>query len=307
MIALDPQIQPLVDQSVASAAQGPPVWEQTVKERRAAYLALADLVGPGPDLARVENLTIAGVPCRLYEGHAPHGILLFLHGGAFVIGDLDTHDEPCRQVALESGATVIAVDYRLAPEHPFPASVEDAWAVFEALTTGRADHGSGDIVIVGDSAGGNLAAVVAIMARDQGLDLRHQLLIYPSVNVADDSPSRAECGQGEYILTNDIIDFYTAHHAADPLDWRASPLLAESLTDVAPALVITAEFDPLRDQGVAYAERLRDEGVDVEHANYEGMVHAFFQLGPLVDAARQAVTHVAETARRALNPDATTN
>ncbi len=282
------------------------MWQQTVEERRAAYLALAALVGPGPDIARVENLTIAGVPCRLYEADDPHGTVLFLHGGAFVIGDLDTHDEPCRQVALESGATVIAVDYRLAPEHPYPASLVDSWAVFEALSADRATDGSGEIVIVGDSAGGNLAAVVAIMARDRGLDVRHQLLIYPSVNIADDSPSLAECGKGEYILTTDIIDFYASHHAADPLDWRASPLLADSLAGVAPALVITAEFDPLRDQGIAYARRLHDEGVDVVHANYEGMVHAFFQLGPLVDAARQAVTQVAETARRALRPDATT-
>lgn len=299
-IALDPQIQPLVDASVAAAAASPPVWDQTVEQRREAYLALAALVGPGPDIARVENLTVGGVPCRLYEADDPQGIVIFVHGGAFVIGDLDTHDEPCRQVAHESGATVIAVDYRLAPEHPFPASLDDVWTVFREISADPDRFGSGKIVLAGDSAGGNMAAVVAIMARDQSLDLATQILIYPSVDVADESPSLTEFGKGEYILTTDIIDFYANHHAADPADWRASPLLANSLTGVAPALVITAEFDPLRDQGIAYAQRLAADGVEVTHTNYEGMVHAFFQLGPLVDAARQAVTQVAATIQQAL-------
>lgn len=299
-MALDPQLQPLVDASTAAAAELPPIWEQTVEQRRQAYLALAALAGPGPDIARVDNVVIAGVPCRVYEPDAAHGVLLFIHGGGFVIGDLDTHDEPCRQVALESGATVISVDYRLAPEHPFPACVDDVWAVFQELSHNRDRYGAHKMVVTGDSAGGNLAAVVAIMARDAGLALEKQLLIYPSVDVLDDSPSMTENGQGDYIVTTDIIDFYNQKYAPDPLDWRASPLRAESLVGVAPAMVVTAQYDPYRDQGVAYVRRLQESGVPVEHANYDGMVHAFFQLGPLVDAAKQAVSQVARTAKEAL-------
>ncbi len=299
-MALDAQLQPLVEASMAAAAELPSIWEQTVQQRRDAYLELAALAGPGPDIARVEDLYIAGVRCRLYQTSNPHGILIFVHGGGFVIGDLDTHDEPCRQVALESGATVIAVDYRLAPEDPFPASVDDVWAVFQAISADSTKYGSGGTAIAGDSAGGNLAAVVAIMARDAGLDLVKQVLIYPSVDVLDDSPSITENGQGEYILTTDLIEFYAAHYAPDPLDWRASPLLAGSLRGVAPALVVTAQYDPLRDQGIAYVRRLAEAGVDVTHTNYDGMVHAFFQLGPLIDAARQSVTQVALAAKEAL-------
>jgi len=138
------------------------------------------------------------------------------------------------------------------------------------------------------------------MARDANIDVAKQILIYPSVEVNNDSPSMTENGQGEYILSTDIIDWYAAQYAPDPLDWRASPLLAESLVGVAPALVVTAEYDPLRDQGIAYARRLADAGVDVTHTNYDGMVHAFFQLGPLVDAAKQAVSQVAVAAKESL-------
>lgn len=299
-MALDSQLQPLVEASRRTAAELPPISEQTVEQRRAAYLELAALAGPGPEIATVHDLTIAGVRCRRYVPENAHGILIFIHGGGFVIGDLDTHDEPCRQVALESGATVISVDYRLAPEDPFPASVEDVWAVVQAVNADRASFGEGKIVLTGDSAGGNLAAVTAIMARDAGIDIAMQLLIYPSVDVLDDSPSMAENGQGDYVLSTDIIEWYAAKYDADPRDWRASPLLAETLVGVAPALVITAEYDPLRDQGIAYAERLRESGVLVTHKNYDGMVHAFFQLGPLVDAAKQAVSQVAAAAKQAL-------
>ena len=302
-MALDPQLKPIVDASVAAAAELPPVWEQSVEQRRAGYLALADLAGPGPDLPRVEDITIAGVPCRLFAPENPCGVLLFFHGGGFVIGDLDTHDEPCRQVALESGATVISVDYRLAPEHPFPACIDDGWAVLEEVHADPETYGAHKIAVIGDSAGGNLAAVLAIMARDAGLDLAMQILVYPSVDVLDRSPSMAENGQGEYVVTEDVIAWFASHYVPDPLDWRASPLLAESLAGVAPALVITAQYDPLRDQGVAYAKRLAEFDVAVTHANYEGMVHAFFQLGPLVDAAKQAVSQVASVAREVLAAD----
>ena len=297
---LDPQIAPLVEATNAAAAKLPSIWDQSVEDRRAGYQALADLAGPGPQLDRVEDLHIAGVPCRIYENDDANGILMFIHGGGYVIGDLETHDQPCRQLALESGAAVVAVDYRLAPEHPFPAGLDDAWAVFQALYKDRNNFGRGSkLAVTGDSAGGNFAAVLALMARDAGMHLAAQLLVYPAVDAADASPSMTENGVG-YILTKETMDWFMHNYAADPLDWRASPLLAESHEGLAPAVVITAEFDPLRDQGTAYANKLEAAGVQVTHTNYDGMVHAFFQLSPLSDAGKAAITQVAEAAKAAL-------
>lgn len=297
---LDPQIAPIVDAVNNAAAELPPVWEQTVADRRAGYLALSNIAGPGPQLDHVEDVEIAGVPCRVYANEGANGVLLFIHGGGYVIGDLETHDQPCRQLALESGATVVAVHYRLAPEHPFPAGIEDAWAVLQALDADRDRFGErSKIAVTGDSAGGNFSAVLALMARDAGIDLAAQLLIYPGVDMNDDSPSMTENGEG-YILTAEVMEWFMHNYAADPDDWRASPILAETHAGVAPALVITAEFDPLRDQGKAYADKLRAAGVDVTYTNYDGMVHAFFQLAPICDAGKAAVTQVAETAKGAL-------
>jgi len=297
---LDPQIAPIVDAINSAAAELPPVADQSVEDRRTGYQGLADIAGAGPGLYRVEDAVIGGVPCRIYSNREPQGIFMFIHGGGYVIGDLDTHDQPVRQLARESNATVISVDYRLAPEHPFPAGLDDAWAVFSTLDADRDNFGEGSkLVVAGDSAGGNFAAVLALMARDAGIDLAAQLLIYPAVDVNDASPSMEENGEG-YILTKETMDWFMAQYQPDPGDWRASPLLAESHAGVAPALVITAEFDPLRDQGSAYAYALEQAGVPVTYTNYPGMVHAFFQLGPLVEAGATAVTQVAEAARDAL-------
>lgn len=299
-MALDPQIAPLVDASNAAAAELPPIWEQTVEDRRAGYQDLADIAGPGPDLDRVEDTTIAGVPCRVYANANPTGILMFVHGGGYVIGDLDTHDQPCRQLALESGATVVAVHYRLAPEDPFPAGIDDAWSVMQALDSDRESYGADSkLAVTGDSAGGNFSAVLAIMARDAGIDLAAQLMVYPAVDCNDESPSMTENGEG-YLLTSETMDWFLHNYAPDPLDWRASPLLAESHAGLAPALVITAQYDPLRDQGIKYVEKLRAAGVDVTHTNYDGMVHAFFQLSPVCDAGKAAITEVATAAKAAL-------
>ncbi|MCL4114371.1 UNVERIFIED_CONTAM: hypothetical protein GTU68_025733 [Idotea baltica] len=225
---------------------------------------------------------------------------MFIHGGGYVIGDLETHDQPCRQLARESNATVVAVDYRLAPEHPFPAGLDDAWTVFQTLAADRDNFGTGSkLAVAGDSAGGNFSAVLALMARDAGIELAAQLLIYPAVDVDDASPSMEENGEG-YLLTKEVMDWFMLNYQPDPLDWRASPLLAESHEGLAPALIITAEFDPLRDQGNAYAYKLEEAGVPVTYTNYPGMVHAFFQLAPLCDAGKTAITQVADAAREAL-------
>ncbi len=297
---IDPQIQPLVDLVNATAAGAPPLSEQTPTQRRDAYLALAVLTGPGPEVAVVEDGTIAGVPVRSYAEPDPEGVLVFFHGGGWVQGDLDTHDLACRHLALESGATVISVHYRLAPEHPFPAGIDDSWAVIEWLDQNRDAYGPDTrIAVAGDSAGGNFAAVLALMARDAGVDIAAQLLIYPSVDMLDDSPSLTENASG-YILTRENIDWFIAHYAPDGEDWRASPLRADSHEGLAPATIITAEFDPLRDQGKAYADRLRAAGVPVELTNYDGQVHVFFQLGPYTDAGGRSIRQIARAARTAL-------
>lgn len=298
---VDPQIQGLLDAINTASAEAPPIWDQTVADRREGYVGLSAIPGPGPDLDKVDDIDIAGVPCRRYANAGASGCFVFIHGGGYTIGDVDTHDQPCRQLALESGATVISVDYRLAPEHQFPAGIDDAWAVLQAIDADRAGYGAeAGLVVGGDSAGGNFSAVLALMARDADLDLAAQLLIYPAVDVADDSPSMTENGTG-YILSKETMDWFTEQYSPDPDDWRASPIKAESHEGLAPALVITAEFDPLRDQGAAYAQTLEDAGVAVTYTNYEGMVHAFFQLGPICDAGARAVSQVAAAAKTALS------
>ena len=303
---LDPQIRPIVQFVEAAVADGPPRSSQSVAERREAYLALSLVAGPGPVLDQVTDRTIpgpaGGIAVRLYRNDGAHGVVVFFHGGGHTIGGLDTHDQVCRQLAAQSGATVVAVDYRLAPEHPFPAALDDAWAAVRWADAHRSElGGSADVrlVVGGDSAGGNLSAVASLLARDAGLDVAAQLLVYPVVDMADERPSMLENGSG-YILDVETMDWFRKCYAAASDDWRASPLRAASLAGVAPALVITAEFDPLRDQGAAYAAKLAADGVEVTHTLYDGMAHTFFQLGPLVDAGARAVTEVAEAARSAL-------
>ena len=305
-MSLDPQIAPIVNAVNAAAADAPPVEEQTVEMRRAAYLALSAMAGAGPDLDHVSDERLPGregdIAARVYRNAGARGIFVFYHGGGYTIGDLDSHDEVCRQLALESGATIVSVDYALAPEQPFPAGIEDSWAALQHIAANRTQYGVSDdakVVVGGDSAGGNISAVMALKARDAGLDLAAQLLVYPAVRSDDDSPSMTDNGEG-YVLTRETMDWFSAQYQPDPADVRASPIRAESHVGLAPALVITAEFDPLRDQGAEYAKVLADAGVPTEYTNYDGMVHIFFQLGPLLDKGKAAVTQVAEAAKRAL-------
>jgi len=303
---LDPQISPIVEAVNTAAASAPPLSEQTVEMRREAYRALCALAGSGPQLDDVSDQRVPGrngdIGVRVYRNDGAKGIFVFYHGGGYTIGDLDSHDEVCRQLALEAGATIVAVDYALAPEHPFPAGIEDSWAALQYIASNRTHFGGREdakLVVGGDSAGGNISAVMALMARDAGLDLVAQLLVYPSVRSDDDSPSMTENGEG-YVLTQATMDWFHAQYQPDHDHVHASPIRAESHEGLAPALVITAEFDPLRDQGIEYAHVLAAAGVPTEHTNYEGMVHVFFQLGPIVDKGRAAVTQVAEAAKRAL-------
>jgi acetyl esterase len=292
---LDPQLQPIVDAINAAPAEADP----TVDDARLAYEALSTIAGPGPDLDRVEDVTIPGpagdVPARSYRNDGARGVLLYFHGGGHTIGSIDSHDQPCRQLAAESSATVVSVGYRLAPEHPFPAAVDDAWAAVEWADAHRGDLGGSDdagIVVGGDSAGGNLAAVVALMARDAGVELAGQLLVYPGIGSDDGSSSLTENAEG-YVLSLERIRWFAAQYAADPSDWRCDPSLASTHEGVAPAWVMTAQFDPLRDQGAAYAGRLEAAGVPVEYVNYDDEFHTFFQFGPLSTRAAEAVSAAA--------------
>ncbi|WP_298990619.1 alpha/beta hydrolase [uncultured Pseudokineococcus sp.] len=265
-----------------------------------------------PPVASVVDGEVGGVRTRTYrpvglEPGTPAPTVVFLHGGGFVVGDLDTHDVPCRLLAGDLGAVVVSVDYGLAPEHPFPEGLEDCWRALRAVADGVDDLG-GDparLVVAGDSAGGNLAAVCALRARDEGVPLAAQLLLYPVVDPAGDHPSREENAEG-YFLTARDMTWFTGHYlgvdptteegartaAAVARDVRVSPLHAD-LAGVAPAVVVTAEYDPLRDEGVAYARALEAAGVRVSHRTVPRLVHGFY--GTPLPAALRA-THEAHAA-----------
>ncbi len=252
--------------------------------------------GPGGDLA-----------LRVYRpgGAGPFGTLVFFHGGGFAIGSLDSHDAVCRSLTNKSGCLVVSVDYRLAPEHPFPAAVDDAWAAV-CWVTDHAESLGGEpdrLAVAGDSAGGTLSAVVALRARDEGGPaLALQALVYPGADPAGDYPSAVECGEG-YLFTTPMRAWFLSQYVPadiDPAQWWISPLRAESHEGVAPALVVTAEYDPLRDEGEAYAAALQRAGVPTKLSPYNGMCHGFLSYGAVIDAADRAVCEVAAEVRTAL-------
>jgi acetyl esterase/lipase len=295
-LTVDPQIAAVLERVNAA----PPLSSGTPEEGREAFRALNQLaaqLAPRVEVASVEEVTDGPVPMRIYrpEGE-PIATLMFIHGGGFVIGDLDTHDAQCRLLCSRVVCTVVSVDYRLAPEHPFPAGVEDALGAFDWVTANE----RGPFVVGGDSAGGNLSAVIAQARRDSVVA---QLLIYPATDLANEYPSMEENGEG-LLLTRDDMDWFHGHYlggdeslASDP---RVSPALADDLSGLPPALVYTAEYDPLRDAGDAYAEALSAAGVKVIHRRFEGLVHGFFGLGPLSQAAAAAVECVCDDLREAL-------
>lgn len=308
---LDPNMKMLLDQMESLGM--PPMHQMSVAEARAAIDAMTAMMGPGEDVASVEDRTIdAGgqiLPIRIYRpaevGDGPAPTLVFFHGGGFVIGGLTSHDRDCRALANRGGCQVIAVDYRLAPEHPFPAAAEDAMAALDTIvaTAGELGVDTGHLAVGGDSAGGNLSAVAALHARDAGIPLRMQLLIYPAVDGEGDYPSRVENATG-YMLDADAIAWFMAAYFPDGTpagDWRAAPMQAANHEGVAPALVITAEFDPLRDEGEAYATKLESVGVPAKATRYDGLIHGFFGMGVLVPAATAAVDEAGAALRDALH------
>jgi acetyl esterase len=308
---LDPHISGLLD--LISASGYPPMHEGTPDDGRKALRAMScDLVKPEDviQVGDVRELTVPGGagerPARLYrpEGDGPWPTTVFLHGGGFVIGDLDTHDQVCRRLCRDAGTVVLSVDYRLAPEHPFPAGLEDAIAATRWAHEHLADLGGDDrLAVGGDSAGGNLSAVVAQTMPDA---ITAQLLIYPAVDVVGDYDSRVENGAG-YFLEMSMMEWFFTHYTTDvegvaPHDPRLSPLHAPTVEGLPPAVVVTAEFDPLRDEGEAYADRLAAEGVSVDKIRYDGMIHGFIDMTPMSPGAEDAVADMVTRFRRLLHP-----
>ena len=259
-----------------------------------------------PEVAETRLLAFRDYAMRAYRGIADEVLpaLMYFHGGGWTIGDLDTHDVVCRQLALGARCAVFSVDYRLGPEYPFPAAVEDCLAATRYVQQ-HAEELRVDgkrIAVGGDSAGGNLAAVVALHARDAGWPpLAFQLLVYPATDQRLNTASHGRNGRG-YLLEREGIEFFRRCYLPDAeayTDWRASPLLAASHCGLPPAFVITAGYDPLLDEGRAYAERLRAAGVQVAHREYPDMVHGFLLLGGVLDTANAAIAECCAALRRA--------
>jgi acetyl esterase len=308
-VPVDPVIQQLLD--AIEAAGAPPLTGGSAERARRAFRSLT--VGTRRpehvvEVAQVSDIAIPGpagdLPARVYRPAADDAgsmpTMMFLHGGGFVIGDLDTHDNQARVLAARGGMAVVSVAYRLAPEHPWPAAVDDAVAAFRWLVAevqaGRLGGDVDRVVVGGDSAGGNLSAVVAHMARDEHLPLRAQFLLYPGIDFVRDYPSRQENATGYFMTHDDVVWFAEQYLGvdrddADPdllVDPRLSPIHGD-LAGLAPNVVVTAEFDVLRDEGDAYAKALADAGVEVVHVPCDGMVHGFFDMFTFSPGAHDAV------------------
>lgn len=304
---LDPQAKAILDAMNAA----PPIDTKTL-EPAAMRLMYDNMLPPSEPVAvaAVRDRKLPGtageIPIRIYtpEGRAPFPVLAWFHGGGFVIGGLASHDGVCRELCVESGCLVVSVDYRLAPEHRFPAAPDDCYAATRWLAEHGAEIGADPtrIAVGGDSAGGNLAAVVALMARDRGgPNLRHQLLVYPVTDHSFETRSYGENAEG-YMLTRDMMQWFWGHYLTDASQGRnplASPLRAKSLEGLPPATVITAEFDPLRDEGEAFAERLIAAGVRTHLTRYDGVFHGFFSMANVIDRGRRAVEQAARALRQA--------
>lgn len=302
---LDPHVKGLLEKLAAV----PPLNTMPPAQSRFVFEATA----PGLDLknvpiAKTEDRMIPGpagqVPVRIYTPEklsgTPAPAVLFFHGGGFVIGSRNTHDAPCRFLANHAGAIVVSVDYRLAPEHKFPAAVDDCVAALAWLRASASELNIdlARIAVAGDSAGGNLSAVVALADRDAKSvpPLKLQCLIYPVTDGTTETESRKLFAKG-YFLESDLMEWFFVQYARsgdDRNDWRLSPLLASSHANLPEAMVITAAFDPLRDEGEAYADKLSTAGVKVTYKNYDGLVHGFFNMGGVIPAARVGLEEICD-------------
>jgi len=290
-------VHPQVGELLLRAARSPlpPYHTVSAPVARRIYRDTRAILAPkAPELPEVRLLATDKFTLRVYRPVKSEKLpaLVYFHGGGWTIGDIDTHDTLCRELALGARCVVASVDYRLAPEYPFPAAVDDCFAATRYVAENAAKLNIGAIAVGGDSAGGNLAATVSLLARDAGgPPIAFQLLIYPATDQRLATASHRRNAQG-YLLTRDAIDYFRRAYLPnekDWTDWRASPLLAESHASLPPALVITAGYDPLLDEGRAYAERLKSAGVSVDYREYADMVHGFILFGGVLDVAKTAV------------------
>ena len=310
MTALDPDVLLVLD--MIRLAGRPPFEQLTPAEAREAYMKSRAILQPEPEpVAEARDLAAPGphgpIPLRLYRpqgGAAPLPGLIYYHGGGWLLGGLDSHDVVCRRFANAARCVVVSVDYRMAPEHKFPAAVDDCatatgWAIGQAAALGI---DPGRVAVGGDSAGGNLAAVMALMARDGALPrLAYQLLIYPATDMTMTTVSSQTVGPG-VPLTSATMKWFIDHYMRGPedmIDWRASPIRAASVAGTAPALVLTAAADPLRDEGIAYAARLEREGVRTTAIHLTDQIHGFLSMGKVIRAADTAIDMMAASLRRA--------
>jgi len=312
-MALHPQCKAFLD--MLAVAGGPPLEQLPLDEARKIPYNMIELGGAEEPVAQVDTRVIPGpvqqIPVRVYRPTLEQDLpaLMYFHGGGFVICNLDTHDRMCRSLARASGCVVVSVDYRLAPEHRFPAAAEDAYGATRYVAEHAAEFGvdPARIAVGGDSAGGNLATVVALMARDRGGPaLKFQLLIYPLTDFADNSPSMREYGENHF-LSHALMDWFADSYVPSAEDRRApyaSPSFASDLTGLPAAMVITGECDPLRDQAEAYARKLQSAGVAVVLKRYDGMIHPFFSLAGIIDTGRVAIDDAGAAVRQALTAGA---
>jgi acetyl esterase len=295
-MALDPQARALLDMLAALGA--PPMSQQTPEAARAQMAAAGDARPPGEDVASVDDRQVPGphgdITVRVYNpGSGPLPVVVYYHGGGWVIGDLDYQDVACRYIANHTPAVVVSVDYRLAPEHKFPVPFDDSYAALQWVAANAAAIG-GDasrLAVAGDSAGGNLAAAVSMKARDSGGPaISHQLLVYPVTNLDYGTPSYSENADG-YLLTKDSMVWFWDHYLNTPAEAEnplVSPLRVANASNLPPATIITAGFDPLRDEGEAYGAKLKAAGVPVVVERYEGMIHGFYGLAHALDEGKRA-------------------
>lgn len=309
LVTVHPQVKALLD--AMAQMGGPAMTDLTPDEARTMFAALA-AAQEREGVERVDDRLIPGlagdIPIRVYTPHAAvgeaHGVLVWLHGGGWVIGDLETADPTCRSLARRAGCVVVSVDYRLAPEHPAPAALGDcmsalAWTVenFELLGVDASK-----VAIGGDSAGGNLAALVCQRVRDEfGPEIDFQLLVYPVTDLTLSHASIDENAEG-YFLTKAAMEWFVGHYlgGSDPKDPAVSPLHAGDLSGLPPALVITAQMDPLRDEGEAYATRLKEAGVPTEAIRYAGQIHGFMGMASILDDGKDALERAGVALRAAL-------
>ena len=306
---LDPQMKAVLD--TMAAAKVPPFHQLTPQEARKVMGRRAAPGEPTP-VARVEDRKIPGpggdIPVRIYtpNGNPPFGSLIYFHGGGWVLGDIELTDEPCRMLTKGAGCVTVSVDYRLAPEHKFPAAPEECYAATKWVADNAAAIGvdNNRLAVGGTSAGANLAAAVALMARDRGAPrIAYQLLVYPATTSVLDTPSHREFSKDGFILSRADMEWFWGHYLngeADRSNPYACPAYAKTLRGLPPAFVITAEFDPLRDEGEAYAARLRDDGVTAVLKRYEGVTHGFFGMPALLDKSKAAIAESGSVLRLAI-------